>query len=365
VDLTSYSIVDGFLQPNNTWIGNVSSDLQSFIDRLSPTAGDPVALSLSGSYLADLPLNIPSYFALNLHGTFAVSPGAKRGTEKYPAMLQLKGSNSKVTGSTFHASQGLQAISVNGGKNNVIQGVTATTSALIDMAAIALHGGSHHEIASCTVSGDARGIWTLATSYAYVHDNKVHNCGKHSLDFDAYTKNSVAVSNTCQGNKQEGIFLEESASGNVLFKNICQDNTGNGIGVYSNEVGPVANNAIVSNTLKNNGNAATKYSAHGISASGLAKSGDKTHISKNNVFIGNVGSGNRDGDWASGGTIKTSGDFWADNSPKVTFTTSKAPAAGVLEAATSTLSAVGAPPSDVAAFKTAISHAMTSRDASP
>ena len=44
-------------------------------------------LSLSGTYLADQPLDIPSNFMLKLDGTFSVSPGdLNKGPEKYPGM---------------------------------------------------------------------------------------------------------------------------------------------------------------------------------------------------------------------------------------------------------------------------------------
>ena len=81
---------------------------------------------------------------------------------------------------------------------------------------------------------------------------------------------------------------------------------------------------------------------------------DGTHISKNNVFIGNSASSNKNGDWSSGGPTKTSGDYWAHNTPKVSFSTSKSPAPGVLEAAKSTMSAVGVPQAEIDAFARAV-----------
>ena len=60
-----------------------------------------------------------------------------------------------------------------------------------------------------------RGVWTLATSRAYVHHNHVHHSDKHALDFDAYTGNSVAWENLCEDNKEQGIFVEETSHDNV------------------------------------------------------------------------------------------------------------------------------------------------------
>ena len=56
-----------------------------------------------------------------------------------------------------------------------------------------------------------------------------------TLDFDAYTSNSVAWNNLCEDNKDEGIFVEETAHNNIIVGNTCRRN-GNGIGVYSNGI---------------------------------------------------------------------------------------------------------------------------------
>jgi parallel beta-helix repeat protein len=88
-----------------------------------------------------------------------------------------------------------------------------------------------------------RAIWTLATSHNLVHDNHIHNSSSHSLDFDAYTGESVAYNNLCEYCSEEGIFVEETAHDNMVFNNTCANN-GNGIGIYSNAVGPVANNKV-------------------------------------------------------------------------------------------------------------------------
>ena len=87
---------------------------------------------------------------------------------------------------------------------------------------VGVRGGSHNEVSSNNVGGApgrttpaTRGVWTLATSRAYVHHNHVHHSDKHALDFDAYTGNSVAWENLCEDNKEQGIFVEETSHDNV------------------------------------------------------------------------------------------------------------------------------------------------------
>ena len=53
-----------------------------------------------------------------------------------------------------------------------------------------------------------------------------------------YTSSSAAYNNLCEDNREEGIFVEETASGNFIFNNTVRRN-GCGIGVYSMAVGPV------------------------------------------------------------------------------------------------------------------------------
>ena len=79
-------------------------------------------------------------------------------------------------------------------------------------AVIGVNQSPYAEVGGCEVGGDVgalgmlltRCIWTLATSHALVHDCHVHHCSSHSLDFDAYTRNSVAWNNVCEDNGGEG-----------------------------------------------------------------------------------------------------------------------------------------------------------------
>jgi parallel beta-helix repeat protein len=364
-------VKDGFLEPNHVWVGTYSSHLQSFIDQLSPppSSSAPLELSLSGEYFTDIPLVLPSNFALHFTGLFDVSLiNLTKGTEKYPAMVLLKGSHTNVSGGLFAASQGLQAISVNGGKHCRISSVTATTSTVSDMAAIGIHeNAAYTNIGFCNVSGGARGMWSLGSSRSFIHQNNVHDCGLHAVDFDAYTTHSVVVANTCNSNSGEGIFVEETSNGNVVFKNTCEDNTGHGINVYTLTVGPVTNNTIVGNTVNRNG----KY---GIRASGIGNKATQntgmSHISKNNIFIGNTASNNHLGSWASGGPTDTSGDFWADNVPPTDFSAtcptcnSNSPPADVLAAAQATLYTNSIPEGYMSTFNAIVANYITAPSSS-
>lgn len=122
----------------------------------------------------------------------------------------------------------------------------------------------------------------------------------HSVDFDAYTSYSTAYNNVAEDNVQEGIFVEETANHNVIVNNTCRRNF-NGIGVYSNAVGPVSNNFIIGNIVTDN--------KGGISAGGYGHNPAKH--SDGNLFASNVATGNGYA-WnpAHGAVI---GDVWTAN----------------------------------------------------
>ena len=134
-----------------------------------------------------------------------------------------------------------------------------------------------------------------------MHDNHVHHAGAHALDFDAYTSRSVCYNNLCEDNREEGIFVEETAHDNVIVANTCRRN-GNGIGVYSNAVGPVANNFFIGNQLSAN-------LAFGLTAGGYGHTANKH--SEGNVFVANTGTGNVRGMNPMHGSVH--GDYWIGN----------------------------------------------------
>lgn len=170
---------------------------------------------------------------------------------RFTGMVTLNGTTySGVIGGTFDASsmpavngsRGFQAIAIAGGGHNVVRSVRAVANN--SDTAIGINESPYTEVANCDIGGTdtalskGRCIWTLATSHAIIHHNHVHHCSAHALDFDAYTSTSTAYSNLCEDNTEEGIFVEETASGNFVFNNTLRRN-GCGIGLYSNAVGPV------------------------------------------------------------------------------------------------------------------------------
>ena len=240
------TIKDGILLPSGQHIGTFTSQLQSAIDRLYPAVDQSTwkstslvnnsllrYLDLQGHYYADAPLLLPSLFVLRLNGSLAdaanltshplngdntASPGlVMLNATTYSAVLGV--GNSPVINATTHDGTQMYAVSVLNSQKTAVRGLRLVAQW---ETCVGVRGGSHNEVSSNNVGGApgrttpaTRGVWTLATSRAYVHHNHVHHSDKHALDFDAYTGNSVAWENLCEDNKEQGIFVEETSHDNV------------------------------------------------------------------------------------------------------------------------------------------------------
>ena len=260
-------VVNGKIASTGHHVGMYTSQLQHMIDtKFAPVHGwdwqhQPLIdgtslrhLTLVGDYLADVPLRPPSMFVLKLQGTLKPAVNLSQvNVPRYAALVTLEAvqfsaviggndillslpchlvqshlSEYAVSG-TFDASSlpaqpagapwpkrtghGYMALSIHKGSHNAIRNVRALSNN--SDACIGVNTSPFAEIGNCHVGGwknflstemlQTRCIWTLATSFALVHDNHVHHCAIHALDLDAYTSSSVAWNNLCEDNGQVGV----------------------------------------------------------------------------------------------------------------------------------------------------------------
>ena len=245
------SIVDGWLVEgrSRSFIGTYTSQLQAYIDdAYAPiTKADYENVSLvnstvlrhlrlRGNYSCDAPLLLPSMFVLKAEGTTIVPASnlTLHNVSRFSALVMLVNVTlSAVVGGTYDASslplspdypkytRGYHALSIHGdnsGGKNTIRNVRALANNT--GASIGVNEVSHAEVSFSDIGGGAehgmlntRCVWTLSVTAALIHDNFIRNCSKHSLDFDAYTSGSAAYSNVIEDHGEEGIFVEETASG--------------------------------------------------------------------------------------------------------------------------------------------------------
>ena len=246
----SVTVTHGYL--DGAPVGNYTSLLQKFIDSLPVVTADqlraPVQnatttlryLRLEGDYFADVPLKLPSCFVLKFAQGSSLRAAANLSCpspSRFSSLVSLNGTSFSAvigedSGGTIDAravtEDGVQlaAISIVNGHHNIVKGVRALAAA--GTTVVGINGGSMNEVASSDLGGEdgaplhGRCVWCLATSRAYVHGNRIHHCSAHALDFDAYTSNSVAASNLCEDNGEEGIFVEETARVSICESSVIE-----------------------------------------------------------------------------------------------------------------------------------------------
>ena len=220
-------VKDGYLQPDNLWIGLKTSELQALVNDksiFSSVTSDNWAdasliddsllryLELEGDYICDAPLRLPSLFVLKLFGSITDAPTLSNNFPKWSALVMIDDvSYTAVDGGIINASvcstTDIQAVTMTNSTYCSIRNIRA--SAWSD-AMVGVTGGKHNEITNCDIGGYEgrvvnstridRGIWSLAHSHGYIHGNYIHHVTAYGIDFDAYTTNSIAFNNTCNDN---------------------------------------------------------------------------------------------------------------------------------------------------------------------
>ena len=205
----------------------------------------------------------------------------------------------------------------------MIRGVTATTGEL-SPSVLQLHQNANHiEVShnkiSTTGKKEPRAIWCLVGDHNLFHNNHWTDSPKHALDLDTHCDNSMAFNNLGENGRQEGIFVEEMATSNLVFNNIMRKNT-NGITTYALWEGPAKFNKFINNIVYDNVNNGMADGGGGKRING--KYYQDELFTEESFFIGNVGWNNGRGDFQYfHGVLK--GGYWAHNvdanEPNVTF----------------------------------------------
>jgi hypothetical protein len=98
-----------------------------------------------------------------------------------------------------------------------------------------------------------RGIWPHVSTPVYSIANTCSGNRMDGIDFDAHGHNNIALFNICTGNGRHGLFLEEAVHNNLAFGNIFSGNRGSGVHIWNQEVtGNTGSNSIVGNICVGN-----------------------------------------------------------------------------------------------------------------
>jgi hypothetical protein len=110
------------------------------------------------------------------------------------------------------------------------------------------------EVSNCLITWSGqRAIWTETVSRVLIFGNTVSQTYSHSIDFDAFSSDSVAFNNTVLNSRQEGIFIEQGASYITVSSNTLGPNNSVGVAVYNNDIKALCGpHLIVGNTISGN-----------------------------------------------------------------------------------------------------------------
>ncbi|GMI03618.1 hypothetical protein TrRE_jg8632 [Triparma retinervis] len=270
-------------------------------------------LDLSGGeYEADSELRIPDLFVLRLGRydditgiNISSTPDPNPYLTSEPSLVSFQNVRySAIVGGYIDAggNETWEAINVYESSFCVISGVRAFADG---ENVINIQKGTGHLVSDSFVDGRnkaGRCLWLLATSNAMVFGNRIVRCYGHSLDVDAYVSRTFVGFNELHYNGYQGIFLEETANRNFLFRNNISHSTYSAIDVYALVVGPVRDNVIARNFVAD--------SRKGITSGGHRPSG---HWSENNIFVANEARGEFSYGAYEVKHFDTNGDIWIRN----------------------------------------------------
>lgn len=238
-------------------IDNVQSEYNS---ARSANPGSVIVLHLNGNYtVGSNPLTLSSDTCVLLGGTIQInsSTGANQAIYANGASYVSISGGTIDGGTTSSSHAGHNAIYFTGCSMFQIDGMTlqnfGTKSTRVGGSDVVRidHGSTPRIFTRNTiVNGSARGFW-LATSGVrdIVSDNTVSGVQMDGIDCDASTFASLVKFNYSHNNSRCGVFVEQSASYNLLLGNVCNYN-GHDLDLFNNSStprGPVAYNSFICN----------------------------------------------------------------------------------------------------------------------
>lgn len=255
--LGRYDLYDSSTGP----IDNVQSEYNA---ALSANPGDVIVLHLNGSYTVGAnPLTLASDTCVLLGGTIQINSltTASCAVTASSGASYISISGGIIDGGTSSPpSKGRDAIYFSGIGMFQIDAVTmqhfGNNSSRVGGSDVVRidHGSTPRIITRCTINGgSARGIWVATSGVRdVVSDNTVTDVQMDGVDCDESTYASLVKFNYLYDNGRYGVFLEQSASDNLVLGNVCNYNSSYDIGCYNNSTtarGATADNSIICNSL--------------------------------------------------------------------------------------------------------------------
>jgi hypothetical protein len=316
------SITHGVLSITNEFVGNTTSAIGAVITKYfvaaSPRPASAVILknsssgvysylTITGAYAADAAVSLTAQLVLVLDdAAFTVLPTFKSANDALFSAVKADDSAIVSPGGAARASVvcplgGPQPTVVYAGQspNFILDGLAVTNCGTDGGGAVHIEGlpmviGG--EVANCVINNSSRAIWTEKVQRVAVHGNTIAHTYQHTVDFDAFSSNSIAYNNTVSFSRQEAVFIEQGASFITVVDNDLGPSNGCGVAVYDNAIGALTHGHVIArNRIFNN--------SRGIS---VGSTSPRSGAPSADVFVtGNMLDGNGEGIHSNGGQIDT------------------------------------------------------------
>jgi len=241
----------------------VASVQSQYNSAVGANPGNVIVLHLTGNYtVTSSPLNLSSNTCVLLSGTIQInSSTTARCAVSGSGISYVSISGGVIDGGTNGVpSTGRQAIYFTGVSMFQIDsmvlrnfGTSGTRVGGADVVEID-HGSTPRIVTRCTITnGSGRGIWVATSGVKdVITDNTVTGVQMDGVDCDESTTGSVVKFNYLSNNTRYGVFIEQSASYNFVFGNVCDYDSSFGVGCYNNSATPrgaTAYNCIFCNNI--------------------------------------------------------------------------------------------------------------------
>ena len=225
----------------------------------------------NGAYVADAPLTLMPQLILVLDDV-DVSPTADFAEARaWGGLIELNrtdfagvvspGGPSSARFTCSNATASPAAVRVTESENVIVDGISVTGCGRTEGGGIhfqgtpktyaATHTGG--QILNNVVSFSDRGIWIEQMIRLAIVNNSLFLNWQHTLDFDAFSSDCVASGNNIHDNRQEAVFIEQSAVGHTIAANTLGPNNSAGVAVYNNDMNTTCGpHVIVANEIFGN-----------------------------------------------------------------------------------------------------------------
>jgi hypothetical protein len=133
-------------------------------------------------------------------------------------------SGGKIDGKKLNGANTL--LTVSGSPNVVLDSIKVVNSAVMGQGITKRSGSNPTYIRACSFDSiGARSIWVLGASRLYAFENKSTNARYDGVDLDAFSSYSVIVNNDFANQTRNGVYIEEGSSNNIILHNVCRANS--------------------------------------------------------------------------------------------------------------------------------------------